>query len=156
MRQRRLIQDIAQTCDAYHRCVKENNTLWRDNYYETLKHFARNELPRGSGIDCGTKIDIDRSTGNRVVLTTSFHHMDENGYYDGWTEHTIYITPSFDGIDLRITGSNRNQIKDYLYDCYYWCLQQIRQPDGMYCDNDLYSRYRDEALNRVADLHVNY
>lgn len=83
-------------------------------------------LPSGSGIDAGTKVDIARSKPNRIVLTFGYHHMDENGYYDGWTEHKAIITPCFDGwgIDVRITGRNRNGILDYLHDVFYWSLAQ--------------------------------
>ncbi len=42
--------------------------------------------------------------------------MDENGYYCGWTEHNLIVTPSFKfGYDMRIPGKDKNQIKEYLY-----------------------------------------
>jgi hypothetical protein len=41
--------------------------------------------------------------------------MNEGGYYDGWTEHQVIITPSLQhGFDVRVTGQDRNEIKDYL------------------------------------------
>lgn len=134
MRQHTLIEDIASTIDAYHNCVKSGNALWEGKHLERLEQIARNELPSGSGIDSGTAIDIERSSGNKIILTAGFHHMDENGYYDGWTEHEVIVTPAFDGINLKITGRNRNEIKDYLHDVYYWTLLQVRGEDGSYYD----------------------
>lgn len=70
--------------------------------------------PSGSGIDAGTKLD-DSSTKDKLVFAFGYHHMDEHGYYDGWTEHTAVVKPSMCfGYDLRITGRDRNGIKEYL------------------------------------------
>jgi hypothetical protein len=77
-------------------------------------------LPHGSGIDSGIKFDSKNSKPDRLIFTFGFHHMNENGYYDGWTDHALIITPCLqDGYNLRITGRNRNDIKDYLYGLFY-------------------------------------
>lgn len=78
-------------------------------------------LPRGSGLDMGTK--IVSATDRQIVLTTAFHHMDEHGYYAGWTDHTIRVRPSllYDVV-LTISGPNRNQIKDYLHEVFSYVL----------------------------------
>ena len=91
------------------------NTLWEEKHLNTLKHIAENYLPHGSGFDNGTKIDIEHSRENKLIFYTSFHHMNENGMYDGWTDHTIIVTPSFtNDINVRITGENYRDIKDYI------------------------------------------
>lgn len=119
-----LIESIASSVAAYHNCVKSNNTDWQNKHVETIASLEK-MLPSGSGIDNGTKIDIDRSSADKVVLIVGFHHMNENGYYDGWTEHDIIVTPAFiGGVNLRITGRDRNQIKDHLYDTYAYALCQ--------------------------------
>jgi hypothetical protein len=88
---------------------------WFEKHTQTLLTLVDNVMPAGSGFDCGTTLDLDASTPNRLVFTTSFHHMDESGGYDGWTEHTVIVTPCLvSGISLRITGRNRNDIKDYI------------------------------------------
>lgn len=75
-----------------------------------------NELPHGSGIDSGVKFDSDSSKPDKLIFTFGFHHLNENGYYDGWTEHKILITPTLQyGYEMKITGRNRNMVKDYLY-----------------------------------------
>jgi hypothetical protein len=49
--------------------------------------------------------------------------MDDVGYYDGWTEHTLTVRPSLAfGIDLKFSGRNRNQIKDYLHEVFHEAL----------------------------------
>jgi hypothetical protein len=119
-----LIQAIASTVDALHTCEKRENGEamgWSRKHRERLRAMEQ-ELPSGSGFDSGTRIDIERSSMERVVLTTSYHHMNEHGMYDGWTNHTIIVTPSFHGVLLRITGRERYRSggwKDYAYDVFY-------------------------------------
>ena len=52
-------------------------------------------LPSGSGFDSGTTLDVDQSSPEKLVFDTSFHAMNEYGYYDGWTDHTVTAQPSF-------------------------------------------------------------
>lgn len=96
------------------------NDHWRPRVDEHLKRIM-DSAPSGSGIDSGTKLD-DRSTPEKIVFNVGYHHMNDGGYYDGWTEHQIIITPSLCfGMSMRITGPNRNDIKDYLGQVYeYW------------------------------------
>ena len=75
-------------------------------------------LPRGSGIDAGTT--MVSVSDKQIVLTAGYHHMNEGGYYDGWTEHTIRVRPSLMlGMTVTVSGPNRNQIKDYLQELYH-------------------------------------
>lgn len=42
--------------------------------------------------------------------------MDDNGFYDGWTEHKVTVTASLVfGMKIAISGPNRNDIKDYIH-----------------------------------------
>ena len=76
-------------------------------------------MPSGAGIDSGTQIDMDKSRKDRLVFTTSFHHMDEWGGYDGWTEHQVSIRPSLAfGIDIVISEPDRNDVIDYLHEVF--------------------------------------
>lgn len=92
------------------------------NAEEQIEDIMAN-APSGSGIDCGTKIDLERSNKNRLVFEFDFHHMDENGYYCCWTEHELWVKPSliYD-YDCRITGKDRFMFKDYLYEVYHHWL----------------------------------
>lgn len=110
-----VIREIAARLAAIINCDKSGNSGARANHMLVLRYIERELLPSGSGIDSGTQIDFDKSKPESVRLNTSFHHMDDGGTYDGWTEHTVTIRPSFVyGLDITISGRNRNDIKDYL------------------------------------------
>ena len=130
---RMIYQEIAGLIDAAQRCAKTNNGEWQEKHEARLKEIAENYLPSGSGIDNGADIDIDASAPDRLVINTAFHHMNENGYYNGWTEHKVIVTPSLQfEFNLKITGRNRNDIKDYLYDIFADALREwitIGAPD---------------------------
>lgn len=110
------IEVISMAFDAYQNCVKNNNQEWQQRHCETIKQICSKVMPHGSGLD-GTEIelDMDASKPNKFVFVNlDFHHMDENGMYDGWSNHTAIVTPTFAGFNVKITGTNRNDTKDYL------------------------------------------
>lgn len=130
---RKLYQVIASTIDARLRCKETGNTEWFQNHTDHLKYIEKNFLPSGSGIDGGTNIRFDESTGDKIVLGCGFHHMDENGMYDGWTDHTITITPSLiHGLNIKISGRNRNDIKEYLHEVFYQDLTREDYTEKFY------------------------
>lgn len=106
---------IANKLVAYDNCLKSNNNEWLARHESDLNELVENYLPSGSGFDNGTKFNWEESNRNKLVFDTAFHHMDENGYYDGWTEHKVIITPDLlFGFNIKITGRNRNDIKEYI------------------------------------------
>ena len=97
----------------------------RDWAEERLALIEREYLPSGSGIDAGCKILVEESHKNRLVIQTEFHHMNEVGFYDGWTSHKVVVTPSLIyGFDLKITGRDKNGIKEYLTQLFVHALEQ--------------------------------
>lgn len=122
-----LIKQLALAVDARDNCLRHNgNGEWFDRWTDRL-HGARNVLPSGSGFDAGSTVDVGRSRADRIVLNTSFHHMNEYGSYDGWTEHDVIVTPSLvHGFTLRVTGRNRNDIKEYIAQTFQYTLEQPR------------------------------
>jgi len=117
-----VINRIATLVVARQNCLASGNDEWLERHTVGLERIVREHLPSGSGFDAGTSIDKVRSRRDRIVFRTSFHHMDENGHYDGWTEHDVVVTPAFDGFDLRVTGRDRNGIKDYIGDVFHEAL----------------------------------
>ena len=92
---------------------------------ERLDLIEREYLPSGSGINAGCKILVEESHKDRIVIQTEFHHMNEVGYYDGWTSHKVIVTPSLiSGFYIRITGRDKNGIKEYLAELFYQVLDQ--------------------------------
>ena len=122
-------QILSSLIEARQNCRKTSNTVWFERHGERAKRVSYNYLPSGSGIDCGTQLNIDRSTGDKLVFDTAYHHTDGNGSYAGWTEHTVTVRPAFDGFDIRISGRDRNEIKDYLHECFDMALRQVLTDD---------------------------
>lgn len=106
---------------AISQCLLSLSRNPEDVVWQTRLDSLVDLLPSGSGIDSGSKI-LDNSKPLDIRIQADFHHMDEHGFYSGWTEHVIRVTPSFDGIDVRVSGRDRNQIKDYLADTYHYAL----------------------------------
>ena len=124
----KLYQAIAQTIASIKTCETSCNWEWFEKHKETLARLTR-ELPSGSGIDNGCEIDRDASNDTRLIITFSFHHMDDNGYYDGWTDYRLTLRPCLRfGIDVKIQGEDRNNIKDYLYETFIHTLNSEVQP----------------------------
>jgi hypothetical protein len=116
---------LARRFAAVENCKNTGNTEWEQKHLDVIDRLVKEYMPSGSGIDNGTMIDWVRSGAERLVFNTSFHHMNDVGMYDGWTEHTVIVKPSLmDGIDITIGGRNRNDIKDYLHDVFYHALKQ--------------------------------
>jgi hypothetical protein len=127
-----LITAIAAELSRLH--TVENSTRFCDEQKASIRldaedrlfTYQKNHLPSGSGVDRGCKIDLDDSGPEKIVITFGFHHMDEHGSYDGWTDHKAIITPSLHfGFNLRITGKDRNGIKEYLSDLFHRVLSVL-------------------------------
>ena len=104
---------LASAIHARLSCIETGNTEWTDKHEATVEMLT-GLLPHGSGIDGQRFVDLERSTGERIVIHVEFHHMTE-GMYNGWTDHDIIVTPSLVAtIDVKVTGRNKNDIKEYL------------------------------------------
>jgi hypothetical protein len=112
---------ISESIQARANCIKSKNLEWKVKHESHLRLMQKENLPSGAGIDNGSKIDLDASTGSKIVILFDYHHMTE-GMYDGWTHHKAIIRPAFEGLDVTITGPNRNDVKDYLHDVFYTAL----------------------------------
>ena len=115
---------IAELTGVIHECQARSNTVWLANCRESLTDIMREHAPSGSGIDSGTQFIESESTDEKLVFQTAFHHMDDNGFYCGWSHHKVIARPSFVfGYSLRITGPNTRDIKDYLMDVFTHFLE---------------------------------
>jgi hypothetical protein len=47
-----------------------------------------NILPVGAGLDASWHLEEDK---NKIIASSSFHCMNEHGYYDGWIDFSIEI-----------------------------------------------------------------
>lgn len=124
---RTIVEQIAHKLVAIENCERSENHEWRGRHADDLIDIVKSG-PSGSGWDCGTSFDRDRSTPNKLVFFGSFHHMDEMGGYDGWTDHTITVRPDFvSKLDIKISGRDRNGIKEDIHQIFYWWLTSAHE-----------------------------
>ncbi len=110
---------LASTFQAFKNCVSSNNIEWKDKHEDAINEILK-ALPSGSGIDSGVQFDWDRSTADKLIFSFGFHHMDDNGFYCGWTDHRLTVTPNFQaGYKIKISGQNKRDIKEYLYQLFH-------------------------------------
>lgn len=127
--ERKVYQVLASRIAARLNSMKVGHQ-WVERHTDAIEQIERDYLPSGSGFDAGTKIDLEASNGNRLVLVTEFHHMNEMGGYDGWTTHRVIVEPDlYYGFTLTITGRDRDQIKDYLSDMFNQALDEVCKID---------------------------
>jgi hypothetical protein len=86
--------------------------------------------PSGAGFNAGTELLVDRSSTERLVFNTPYQHMDDAGGYDGWTEHEVWVKADLlVGFTIRVTGPNRNNIKEFIADAFYYFLNEDEIPE---------------------------
>lgn len=119
-----LARCIASRVESAQFATKQGNEENHARFWLEIAQLETDFLPSGNGFDNGTSLDREKSTPTKLIFHTSFHHMDEFGGYAGWTDHTVTVLPTFDGFDIRVSGRNRNEIKDYIADVFHECLSQ--------------------------------
>jgi len=122
--ERSVAHTISSLLTAIDNCQESRNTEWEGKHRQSIEAIIK-DGPSGSGWDNGTKLDWDASTPEKLVFYGGFHHMNDGGCYDGWTEHRIIVTPSLSGLNIKITGRNRNDIKEYIGELFHIWLSDI-------------------------------
>jgi len=113
----KLYKVIAGRVIAIENCIRSGNTEWKEKHEETLDK-AIGFLPSGSGLDNGTTVNFEMCKTDRIVLDSSFHVLDENGFYDGWIEFVIILTPSLlNDFNISIVGKFSNRKNNIRKDC---------------------------------------
>jgi len=118
----KVYEKLAQTGAAFGHCNVAGNDEWALKHYRELQDLKK-QLPSGSGIDGST--NFEKFANNKIVISSSFHVMDENGFYDRWVDFVVTVRPAFIGsIDVTITGKfgKDQDIKEYLQTLYYDAL----------------------------------
>ena len=126
----KVIESIYTAWTARENCIIANNTEWIKKWGDKLKNIEKNYLPYGSGFDNGTKIQSVSET--KIVLKSSYHLMDDNGYYREWIDFLVIVSPGFTGIQIELKGqfsalkkkSYGYGIDDYIGDVFYDHLTQ--------------------------------
>lgn len=109
----KLYQWIARMLDSLEKNESRGSDLIISNRCTDALNDLEKFLPSGSGFNSGCKILLI-SKPNRIVVKADFQHMCEHGY-TGWTDHLVIVTPSLVyGMQIRVTGKDKNEIKDYI------------------------------------------
>jgi len=123
----KLYTELASRITARNNAYAAGNDWWR-KHQEVIDQLI-DMLPHGSGIDGKTELLLDECKPydkpvKRIVIASSYHAMNDDGYYDGWYDFKLIITPSFDGIDMKVTGKfgKYSDVKDYLWETFYFAL----------------------------------
>jgi hypothetical protein len=120
---RPLYQVLSHTLEAALICDRVGNEEWFGRHALRLAMLVKEYMPRGSGFDAGTVLKIELQRAGELRFGTSFHHMDDDGYYRRWTSHEVIVTASLaHGFDLRVTGRDHNGIKEYLIAVFHHAL----------------------------------
>lgn len=113
VRTENVAQALAVLLEQRINCIKAKNDIWLGICDAAIKAIVGNQLPHGAGIDSEVVLEIN--DGSKLVFAFGFHHMNDGGYYDGWTQHRVTVRPSWQGIGIDISGRDRNGIKEYLH-----------------------------------------
>jgi hypothetical protein len=145
---RKWYTEMASRIDARNRCY-ENGNDWYKTHDDVIDQLI-DLLPHGSGVDANTQLLLDECKPydkpiRKIVIASSYHAMNENGYYDGWYDFKIIITPDFSGIDINIKGKfgKEQDIKDYLFDYFYYAITADVEIEKL-VNNDLIVKFAED------------
>lgn len=125
-----LFAEIARTLIARLNCIENKNGEWTARHEASLRSIANTFLPSGSGFDSKPQIDLEASKADRLVINGSFHEMNDAGYYNGWTDFQVVVTPSLAfGADIKVKGRMSADLREYIGEAYQCCLTTIPEAD---------------------------
>lgn len=114
-----LYREFASILQAIKNCRQRGNDGPLSNHANNIQSLME-YLPSGSGIDNGVKLDLDDSQAERLVFHFSYHNMNEDGYYEGWDDYTMIVTPSLQfGFNLEFRGDGVKEENDDLIDHFH-------------------------------------
>lgn len=120
-----LYKKLSAALQAQKNCLEHKNPTWHAIWSDRVEKIMRS-APSGSGFNTGTSLEYVQEPDTELRFCTEYNHMDEAGYYDGWTTHVVKVTPRFSGIDIKVTGKNKNDIKEYIGDVFYdWLTTEL-------------------------------
>ena len=111
-----LYKELAGRLIALDNCRKAGNTEWETRHAKVISGLCSKY---------GILIDLEESDPNRLVFHVTQAHYTTHGYDDGCTDHDVIVTPDlFFDLEIRITGRNKNDVKDGIYQEYDAVLRE--------------------------------
>ena len=113
----KVYQEISRKFSLYNRNLDHYNKILKPiEYY--VKKYLPSGMGMGVGVDNGSDFDFDyeKSKENKLIFNSSFHPMNDGGYYISWIPFKIVVVPCLSfGYDIKIIGKFKNPYdKDYL------------------------------------------
>jgi hypothetical protein len=122
MRELTVAAHISSLLQAIENCRASKNQEWELRHAARIKAIIAGFLPSGNGWDLGTTLDPG-ATPQKLMFDGAYHHVDsDSGMYDGWTDHTITVRPTFDGVDVSVGGRDRNGVKGFISEWFHIAL----------------------------------
>ena len=124
-------RQLAQWSRNYRQVQDED---MRNSYEEWITKLVREYLPYGSGVDSGVTLDLNASSADRLVFWSSFHMMNDNGFYMGWWDFKVIVTPSMVlDFEIRVTSKQKDKrlLRPYITELFSDSLSQV-VTDGFY------------------------
>jgi hypothetical protein len=104
---------LARIVEARLRSIDLNQHEWVAKHEQELRKIVHKYLPSGGGYDTGCEIDLDRSRENLLVIKTSFHFMNDVGYYTHWQNYILECTPSLiHGFVMKVKFANHKPVNE--------------------------------------------
>jgi len=119
----KLYRNLAGLISARINAIDKNNVDLAFHLGDLIKELEV-RLPDGSGF-ANCHVDLDKSRVNKIVINFSYHHMDDNGFYLKWTDHSLTVTPSLTAdFEMWISGRDYRYSKEYFYDLFASILDE--------------------------------
>ena len=114
---RKLYQVIANKLQAMKNLENmDDPNGWYDKHAKSIEDLIKDHFPHGSGFDGDVWLDFNLSNPEKLVFSAEFHHLNENGYYDGWPTLKVTVKASLSyGIVFKVTGPKRKYVGDAGY-----------------------------------------
>ena len=107
-------QSLAKAVNSYHMTDSTEIKANQENLIHELEVF----LPVNDFF-IERKVDIQHSTGQRLVLLVRYKHQPEYKCHNSTTGHQVIVTPCLmNGFLIRITGPDRRGAKEKIEHCF--------------------------------------
>jgi hypothetical protein len=116
--------------------------------YDKILDIMKNHMP--VKLQFGkTFFDFERSTPEKLVFHMNYHHVDNHAVFNGWTMHTIIITPSLTSeIDIKVAGKDRDQCNGHIMDVFANCLTDDITFENISCEIPDMPDMKEEQLSK--------
>ncbi len=108
-----IYQAIAGRLSQIKNCKKSGNLEWEQKADEALRELI-GFFRIGSGFDVDATLERDKCNRTKIVITGSYHTMNEAGYYDGWVRFQVTATGDLVfGVDVKIKNLDKSTKRQY-------------------------------------------